>query len=237
MSKETDKKSTEPVGNIIISAPKWEEIRLRAVGMKPLLVNNGKNLARTIGESRPTVNDAENATVRSKTKKGKLVDPQADYEKSRYRIDDKSDGIPAYFFKKAVIYAANTIVPGVAKTQIKGAFFVEAEFKSNDPTDNAAWLLRLDTPVFPPIMDTRSERVGGKGPGTGAPDPRYRAIYPEWSCSFTVRYLSNLITLPNLLHLLNYAGECGGIAEHRPEKSGDGELGRFHVIKEEDYRA
>jgi hypothetical protein len=222
MSKEINKSNEET--SIVIPAPKREVVRLRAIGISPLVCNCGKNIASKLIDNQGIVGD--NAPKGKKRDKRVARNIEDEYNSARYIIDDKTDGFPAHRIKNAAIATANTFISEVSKVFVRGALFIQPEYKG--------WLLRIDNDQYPPEVHESTERVGGKGPGTGTPDLRWRPIYRNWSMPFTVEYLSNIITLPNLINLLNTAGMCAGLGEHRPERGGD--WGRFYIISEEQYQ-
>jgi hypothetical protein len=71
-------------------------------------------------------------------------------------------------------------------------------------------------------------RVGGKGPGTGVADLRYRAEYSPWECQLRIQYNANSLSLGQVLNLTRLAGLSVGLCEWRPEKNG--QYGRFDII-------
>jgi len=224
-------KQQEEVKEISISPIHIESIRLRAVGISPLLCNNAKDLVKIIdgkpifkGYGEEEDNNTQGKKT-SRTKKGTIRNPQKEYNDSRYIIDDETDGFPAHRMKEAAISVAKTFCPNVDKNFVKGAIYIPAEYHG--------WLLRIDTAVFPPVFDERIERIGGRGPQTGTPDPRFRPRYDDWSIPFTVQFMNSLISLANVVNLFNMAGYCAGLGEHRPQKGGD--LGRFSIVTEDDW--
>lgn len=92
-------------------------------------------------------------------------------------------------------------------------------------------VFHVDVELIPiegdPYMREDMVRVGGKGPGTGVADIRYRPGFPEWSAVLPVSFNRKAITVEQLVHLFNVAGFAVGVGEWRPEKNGS--WGRFVV--------
>lgn len=70
---------------------------------------------------------------------------------------------------------------------------------------------------------------------TGVADLWYRAEYPEWSAALRISYNANMLSLEQLVNLVNAAG-FGGVGEWRPSapKSASGSYGCFRVKTEVD---
>ena len=79
----------------------------------------------------------------------------------------------------------------------------------------------------PPIMRTDIVHIGPFGKKTAT--PRYRPEFTNWRCKLIVRYNESAISPEQLWNLINVAGFSVGIGEWRPEKSGAGSFGMFHV--------
>ena len=72
-------------------------------------------------------------------------------------------------------------------------------------------------------------RVGGKGPGTGSLDLRYRPSFDDWGCVLRIRYNASAISPEQIVNMLSHAGFHIGICEMRPERGGNTN-GTFEVV-------
>ena len=153
-----------------------------------------------------------------KAKQAKAIrDPEADFNEARYRLEDGRDGFPATAFKQAAVNAAR-YVDGLTMTELWGAFHVCLGQE----------LVAIDGPE--PRMREDCVRVGGKGPGTGAADLRYRPEYFPWSVDLDIVYNERAVSVEQIINLFSIAGFAIGLGENRPQKKG--QWGMFHVAAE-----
>jgi hypothetical protein len=140
-------------------------------------------------------------------------DPKADFEGARYKIDEKTDGIPAIALKSCAVEAGMAL--GLKKTDLRKSFFVCPDGEELVPI------------ICPggPVMNKAMVRVG-----MGVADVRYRPEYKGWSCVVPVEFNAELISAEALVNLFDNAGYSVGIGEWRPQK--DGPHGRFRVASE-----
>ncbi len=140
-------------------------------------------------------------------------DPEREYEATKYKLPDGRCGLPVSAFKKAMVRAGKAV--GLVMTDARGIFFVEGE---GDPV----------TPLVPiegePYMRTDMCTI------KGTVMPRFRACFPEWTATVKITYDTQMISIEQIVHLLNRAGETVGVGGWRPEKSGN--FGRFNVAAE-----
>lgn len=146
-------------------------------------------------------------------------DPWADFCDSMYWLTEKPEnpteediakasfGFPSKAFKACAINAGyqQGIIP--KKTTARGAFHILGEMVEIEGR---------------PQMREDMVRVG-----MGTADIRYRAEFPEWSATLTIRYNPRAISAEQIVNLLNFGGFSNGLGEWRPEK--DGDHGTFHV--------
>ena len=64
------------------------------------------------------------------------------------------------------------------------------------------------------------------------PDVRTRAIFPQWACGITVRYIKPMITEKNIVNLMGAAGMINGVGDWRGEKGGP--YGAFRIVSDND---
>lgn len=145
-------------------------------------------------------------------KKGNEIKPGNNPDKHKYW------GFPASGFKKAAISACRAF-KGVKMTELRGAFHVLGRYVFID-----------GKPQIQQELDSEGiwVREGGKGPGTGTPNIRYRAEFPTWKATLHIIYNANMITPEQIFNIINTAGFAVGVGEDRPDKSG-GTGGMFHV--------
>ena len=79
-----------------------------------------------------------------------------------------------------------------------------------------------------PYMRTDHVRIGVK-----QTDVRYRPSYPiGWSVDIPIVYDADVISIEQLLNLIERAGFSVGLCEHRPEKDGDKGMFKLDLTKE-----
>lgn len=139
-------------------------------------------------------------------------DPQADFEGSKYLDATGKDCVPSGAFRNAIV-SSGRFAEGVPMTRIRGALFFVDDLV---PLKFGKCVMREDM-----------VRVGGKGPGTGTADLRYRAEYQDWSAVLRVEYNASIVSLEQFMNLISLAGFSVGICEWRPEKNG--QYGRFAI--------
>lgn len=143
----------------------------------------------------------------------KAKDPEEEFQGARYKIDEKTDGIPAIAIKSCAVEAGTSL--GLHKTDLRKSFFVCPDGEE---------LVPIICPKGPE-MKRDMVRVG-----MGTADVRYRPMYRNWSCKFTVEYNQDLISAEQLFNLFDHAGYSVGLGEWRPQKNGP--FGRFRVAAE-----
>jgi len=166
------------------------------------------------------------------TPKNKVRDRQLEFHESLYWLDKngneiiaKNDvtkhkywGFPSSGFKKAAISACRQF-KGIKMTEVRGSFFVTGRYVMIEGSPRIQQEQGCDGIWV---------REGGKGPGTGTPNIRYRAEYPVWKAKMNITYNANMISAEQIFNLFNTAGFSVGVGEDRPDKSG-GTGGMFHV--------
>jgi len=210
---EEHEETKTPANAIYIPPLKETTIEMHLVGLSPLVVHGWSEKAKK------EMRDKQQGEAR--TKKAKK-DPTADFNGARYIIDPKKnlDGFPAKGIKGAMINACRH-VEGLPMTMARGSFsvnFGDELVPILDPNS--------DKPAAS-VMSEDSVRVGGKGPGTGVADLRYRPEYKEWRIPIRVSYPSDMFTPQAVVNLIRHAGRYVGLGENRPEKGG--QWGMFDV--------
>lgn len=195
--------SGEDVGQIRVPAINVQSVEIDIVGISPLIVHAWSEKAK--GMMRDKQQKAARAPRAAK-------DPKADFEAAKYLNAEGQDCIPAGALRNAII-GAGRVVEGVPMTRIRGAVFFREDMIP----------LRFEKCSMREDM----VRVGGKGPGTGTADLRYRPEYTGWKATLKIDYNASVISLAELLNLIQGAGFSVGLCEWRPEKGGD--KGRFDI--------
>ena len=133
-------------------------------------------------------------------------------------------GVPCRAIKACIVQAA-TDVEGVAKTQIRRLVRILPLV-----ADACVPLLTMDGKKLlrPDRIREDLMRVGGKGPGTGTADLRYRGEFTNWSANVEVEYDQDILSAAVIVNLFNRGGATCGLLEDRSEKTG-GYGGMFHV--------
>lgn len=204
---------------IEIVQPRRERIEVDIEGTAPLLVNQFDRKTQTEMEERQQMRERT-------TKKKSVRVPEEEFEASRYRLPDGSDGVPCNWFKKGIIDAGYRFL-NLHKVDLNGIVHVTHRDLSSPGFNGhrSEELLLLEASA--PEMDTRYVRLAG--PGRTA-DIRYRAIYGPWRVTVPITFMPERIPVEQVVSALSYMGFAGGIGELRPGKSG-GSFGTFTVVE------
>jgi len=185
-----------------IPAMELRDLRVKIVGDSPLIVNRFKD---------STIRDIADKQAGAASAGRKRKDPKADYEGSIYKHPEGGYGFPCSGFAKAAVSACTSLGKSViSQTQARQAFRVMGD------------MVKIQGK---PQMREDVVKVG-KFPNKVA-DLRYRAEFPEWSCTLTIKFNARVLTAAQIVNLFQLAGFAVGVGEWRPEKSG--QFGMFHV--------
>ena len=135
-------------------------------------------------------------------------DPISEGKNAAYVDEDGNFGIPAMAVKCAMIEVAHKDI-GLPKTLVRKAL----RFQSCG--------------VIPMECDHPIIREDIVRVGNGATDLRYRPEFRKWSANIKFNYDADLLSIQDVLNLVDRAGFSVGIGEWRPEKNG--EYGTFEV--------
>jgi hypothetical protein len=133
-------------------------------------------------------------------------DPQAEYQRSLYRLKDDRPGFPVIAFKAATIGGAR-FYHGITMTSLRQSIFMRGE-----PGADGSLV---------PIIGEHVMREDCVRVARGGTDLRYRAEFPEWTAVLEVSYVTTALTGGSVLSLINAGGIGVGVGEWRPEKHGD----------------
>lgn len=146
--------------------------------------------------------------------------PNEEYEAAKY-IDSKGrECAPITAIKKSIVSAAIAFDKNsVTKVGLRQAIFVEVE------GDRAAALVPIEThdgKLAKGVMREHAVTIGINTRGL-----TYRPCYDEWQLRIAIEFNPRLVSLEQLLALVDQAGWGVGICEGRPEKSSALGWGRF----------
>ncbi len=201
-------------------APTMELRRLERViheipieGTTPLIVNRWSEKAREMMLAK------QQTSARSKKEP---KDPVANYEASKYKFEDGTDGFPATAFKAAIVHAGR-LFDGITQVSLKQTVLV-----LGDGIDSRGdSLVRL-------VYDDVIMREDTPRNASGVADLRYRAQYWPWSTTIRVQTIDGQFDAGSMLALVDAAG-IGGVGEWRPTapKSATGTYGTFRVVTDD----
>ena len=135
--------------------------------------------------------------------------PAQEAEASLYYTIDGKPGFPALGFRQAMISACR-YVDDLPMTVARGAFFVDGDLIP----------LRCSEPYL-----HRSRVVLNRKTTSIA----YRACYEEWEADLSISYQENVITVEQIINILELAGFAVGVGAWRPACKG--QFGRFEIKK------
>lgn len=196
------------------------ELQLRLEGFSPLMMHRFSEKARK---------EMEDKQQGRASKKKAPRDPVRDFLDGLYVIGDRPKstkelekiqvGFPAVCFKASAVRAAKS--NGVAMTDARGMFFVEAEH-----ADEQYELVSLECST--PEMDTRPVRL------SNVTSLAYRPLIREWAVDLRITYNARKVTAEQLIGWFKDAGISVGVGEMRPTgKNSSGTFGRWNVVAAE----
>lgn len=207
------KKETEV---IIIPAIDIRNATITLKGDSPLIVHKWSEKAKKM------MLDKQMKIATSKGHDAK--DPFADFIDTIYFLSGKPESPTPEAFEEALSNGARFGFPsvGVKASAVSAGF--RAGVTKNLVSMNGAFHIDEEYVEIKGVPQIREDMVRV---GMGTADIRYRAEFPEWSTTFTVKYNAGVISLAQLCNLFNLGGFAVGIGEWRPEKGGT--YGRYHV--------
>lgn len=175
------------------------------IGTAPLIVNRWSEKAKEMMLA------AQQTSARAKKSP---KDPVANYEASKYKLEDGRDGFPATAFKAAIVHAAR-LFDGVQMTKLRQVITVHGQGAEQ---------------LVPLTFGNERMREDTVRNASGVADLRYRAEYWPWRATLEIRTIAGQIDLESLFALVDAAG-IGGVGEWRPasKQSATGTYGTFMV--------
>lgn len=125
--------------------------------------------------------------------------------------------IPAIAFKKAMVRGAKQ-TDYLPMTDARGAFFVMGVDHPEKVT--------VEHGEDDPYMREDMVRVG-----RNKADIRYRGAFDDWAATLRIEYNSKVVSVEQVIQIVELAGYGVGVGEYRPEN--DGQWGRFQTKKGE----
>lgn len=176
-------------------------------GTSPLIVNRWSEKAKEMM--------LQAQQTKARTKKDPK-DPVANFQASRYLLDDGRDGFPSTGFKASIVHATR-LFDGITQVLVKQTVLVTGE--------GSQQLVVLDYGNIKMREDTVRN-------ASGVADLRYRAEYWPWSAELHVRTIGGQFDRDSIMSLVDAAG-IGGVGEWRPTspKSATGTYGTFEVVE------
>ena len=144
--------------------------------------------------------------------------PQEEFKSARYVDPEGRECAPITALKKAIISAA-TAFDDITKVGLRQAIFVDSVVVPGSP------LVPIEQYDGTPAIGTMREDAVTIGINTRG--LAYRPEYPEWQLRVRIEYNPRLVSLEQLLALVDQAGWGVGICEGRPERSSALGWGRF----------
>ncbi len=144
--------------------------------------------------------------------------PADEFEAAKYLDGDGRECVPITALKKAMIAAA-TAFDDLTKVALRQAIFVDSVLAPGSS------LVPIETYQNKPARATMREdavTIGINKRGLA-----YRPEYTEWQLRIRVEYNPRLVSLEQLIALIDQAGWGVGICEGRPEKTSALGWGRF----------
>jgi len=151
-----------------------------------------------------------------KTKDREVRNPEEEMQAAAYYTENGEYGVPAMAIKSAIVGAAHKDL-GIEKTLVRKGLFLRC-------TDSNGVLPMRYSEV---VMREDMVRVG-----RGSTDLRYRPEFRDWEVDLVMEIDTDLLTVSDVVNLLNRSGFGIGVGEWRPEKNG--EFGRFEVSSTEE---
>lgn len=148
--------------------------------------------------------------------------PQQNYLDSLYVSTEGWTGVPAGGIKGCIVNACRA-VDSLPMTYAKRFIFVQSQGKTKEGQE----LVR--------VHGEHRMHEGMVRVAKGVADIRHRALYEKWSIFLQIQFLKNILSAEQVGNLIELAGFCEGLCEHRPgaPKSPTGNFGCFRIRREQ----
>jgi hypothetical protein len=186
------------------------------LGVTSLIMNNFAN--RPVGSPPSSkAKDMEDKQRKIPMEKKGAKDPYKEFLEALYIDDSGHFVMPSTAFKGAMIDACRQ-VEGATMKASAGAFHIMPQ-----------WIRIYGHPV--PQRDPARN-------ATGVIDLRYRPYFHEWAAIIPITINSNVLSVAQIINLLDVAGFACGIGDWRPssKKNYSGNHGLFRVANEDEVK-
>jgi len=188
---------------VFIKKPEFQNINVSIKGITPLLMERDDGVAAKIYEGK-------------KSKKIVKEDTRSEEEKVESKIHKLSDG--------SVGYPSSGFSTGMRKVAYEiigkqGSMIVKEGVRFLEPM----------IPIKYKKMEV-TEHIGRQSGVSRCPRRILRPQFNEWSCILKIKVNLNIISIEQVINLINETGLRRGIGGFRPEKSG--EYGQYEVNKD-----
>lgn len=231
----TSKIETKKGTIVTIPGVKIHTLQTLLIGTAPLIVHNF---------DRKIINAILGKHMGEASAGREKKDPIANFEASRYKLADGTDGIPAGGLKACFVDGFHKS-SGVPMTQAKGSIRVIADDEMSSPP-----LVRLLHPLEPEHIISQLHSIGEthRIPNcrqdvvrndSGVVDIRHRACYWPWALHLRIEYLPYVMSERQLLQAIANSGFKVGQCEWRPgsKESKSGSFGTFRLATPEEIDA
>jgi hypothetical protein len=197
--KAATKEAPEAVRQIVISPPKFRNLKVKLIGTAPYMQ------ARFSKKAMDAMMDKMKAgSTAAKGKSRKPRDFDDDFEQAQHIAEDGWNGIPASAFRNACIDVCRMV--GFKMTHAKMSIFIKAEGRD-----------KIDGSPLVKIVGKKPERTElPVRNATGVMDIRVRPMWREWAVNLVVTFDGDQFTDSDVMNLLARAGIQVGVGEGRP---------------------
>lgn len=220
--------TTKKTEEILIKPVETRVQVVRIVGDSPLIVHAWSEKAKRLLIG-PTVDEKDPLPKKKKEPR----DPWYDFINAAYWIEGKPEentqeafykavnngarfGFPATGIKQAAVNGAARGGAALKQAVGRGTFFIKGEG------------LEQLVEIKGCVPEKREDIVRLANKTTVAADVRWRPMFTNWYMDLEVAYnINGLLSLEQIINMINLGGFVCGIGEWRPEK--DGMYGMFHV--------
>lgn len=213
----TKKAAAEAVA-VEIPQLKLETAVIHIKGDTPLIVHKWSEKAKK---------EIRDKQMKKATSKKEAKDPVADFIDTLYWLDGEPEEKTEEAFSKAMENGARFGFPatGFKQCAVMGAYRLGADIKTT--VAKAAIIIPCEFVEIKGKAVTMREDMVKVGGISKVADIRYRAQIEGWEADIPVKYVSNVVSLEQVINLFNLGGFACGVGEWRNEKNGV--FGSFHV--------
>lgn len=200
-------KATKKQETMVITAPNFEMVSLKLVGVAPYMQARFSAKAKQAMMSK-----MEAGSVAEKGEKRDGRDFNDDFKQAQYISTEGWNGINAACFRNACISACRIV--GFKMTLAKLSIFIDSD--GFDYLDGTPLVKISGTPERIDMMARNA---------TGVADVRVRPMWRDWNCVIRIRYDADQFTCTDIVNLISRVGLQVGIGEGRPDSKSSAGLG------------